>query len=77
MLEGFCFPDFSAFFSHGQTLHVSTQGNNKTNEGKHREKHRWNHAVCAHVKKRQKKSREAESFKHMKIKYATHLKMAM
>jgi hypothetical protein len=30
-----------------------------------------------HVKKRQKKSGEAASFKHMKIKYPIHLKMAM
>jgi hypothetical protein len=27
--------------------------------------------------KRQEKSSEAESFKHTKIKYSTHLKMAM
>jgi hypothetical protein len=29
------------------------------------------------VKKGRKKSSEAESFKYMKIKYPTHLKMAM
>jgi hypothetical protein len=29
------------------------------------------------LKERQNKSSEAESFKHMKIKYPTHLKMAV
>jgi hypothetical protein len=39
---------------------------------------KWKPAVCDHVKKR-KKTSEAESFRHMKIKkkYPTHLKMAM
>jgi hypothetical protein len=38
----------------------------------------YKHAECDHVKKkRQEKSNGAESFKHMKIKYPTHLKMAM
>jgi hypothetical protein len=40
-------------------------------------KRKWKHAECDHVKNRQKRSSEAESFKHMKIKYPTHLKMAM
>jgi hypothetical protein len=36
------------------------------------EKHKWKHAVCDHVEKRQKRS-EAESFRHMKIKISyTH-----
>jgi hypothetical protein len=30
-----------------------------------------------HVKKWRKRSSEAESFKYMKVKYPTHLKMAM
>jgi hypothetical protein len=40
--------------------------------------HMWKHAECDHVTKKKgaKKSSEAESFKHMKIKYP-HLKMAM
>jgi hypothetical protein len=54
-----------------------TQGNNKNNEGKQRKKHKWKHAECDHVRKKAEKSSEAESFKHMKIKYPTHLKMAM
>jgi hypothetical protein len=54
-----------------------TQGNNENNEGKQRKKHKWKHPECDHMKKRQKKSREAESFKHMKTKYPTRLKMAM
>jgi hypothetical protein len=38
----------------GQT---HTQGNNnKINEGKQRKKHKWKHAECDHVKKRQKKA---------------------
>jgi hypothetical protein len=40
-------------------------------------KHKWKRAECDHVKKGQKKRSEAESFRHMKIKYLTHLKMAM
>jgi hypothetical protein len=35
------------------------------------------HADCDHVKRRQKKSSEAESFKQMNIKYPIHLTMAM
>jgi hypothetical protein len=31
----------------------------------------WKHAECDHVKKQAKKDIEAESFKHMKIKYPT------
>jgi hypothetical protein len=30
-----------------------------------------------HVKRKAEESREAESFRHMKIKYPPHLKMAM
>jgi hypothetical protein len=45
----------------------------QTNEGKQRKKHKSKHAECGHVKK----GSEAESFKHMKIKYPIHLKMAM
>jgi hypothetical protein len=37
--------------------------------------HRWKRAECDHVQKRAKTS-EAESLRHMKIKYPTHLKMA-
>jgi hypothetical protein len=37
-------------------------------EGKRKKKHKWRHAECDHVEKRQKKSNEAESFKHVKIK---------
>jgi hypothetical protein len=47
-----------------------TQGNINNNEGKNK----WKHAECDHVKKRQKK---AETFKHMKLKHPTHLRMAM
>jgi hypothetical protein len=46
-----------------------TKGDNKNNEGKQRKKYKWKHAECDHVKKRQKKSSETESFKHMKISY--------
>jgi hypothetical protein len=53
-----------------------TQGNNKNNEGKQRKTPKWKHAECEHVKKLQKTS-EVESFKNMKIKYPTHVKMAM
>jgi hypothetical protein len=35
---------------------------------KREEKQNWKHTERDHVKKRQKKSSEAESFKHMKIK---------
>jgi hypothetical protein len=35
-------------------------------------KHKWKHAECNHVKNGREKSSEAESFKHMKIKYPTH-----
>jgi hypothetical protein len=65
MLEGFCFAVlFCLFFkwSHSACFHPH---------------HRWKHAECDLVKKRQKKSSEAESFKHMKINYPAHLKMAM
>jgi hypothetical protein len=72
MLEGFCFDAFFCLFFHVVT---HTQGNKKNNEGKQREKHKWKYAECDHVKKGRKKSCEAESFKHMKIKYPTHLKM--
>jgi hypothetical protein len=56
-----------------------TQGIKKNNEEKQMKKHKWKGAVCDHVKKkkrRQENSSEVESFKHMKIKYRTHLKMA-
>jgi beta-N-acetylglucosaminidase len=42
-----------------------------------KEKHKWKHAECDHVKKAEKKSSEAETFQHMKIKHLSLLKMAM
>jgi hypothetical protein len=44
------------------------------------EKHKWKRAECDHVRKKGKKTSEADSFRHMEIqikKYTTHLKMAM
>jgi hypothetical protein len=51
---------------------VCLQGNDKNNEGKQMKKPK-----LKEKKKGQKISSEAESFKHTKVKYPTHLKMAM
>jgi hypothetical protein len=84
LLEGFCFVAcFCPFFSRVVSTkkeqadkHTRKERTKVTKEN--REKHKWKHAECDHVKGRQKqKSSEAESFKHMKIKYPTHLKMAI
>jgi hypothetical protein len=58
---------------------IHTQGNNKNKEGEqHRNITQMENMQCVTTwKKGQKNSSEAESFKHMKIKYPTHLKMAM
>jgi hypothetical protein len=51
------------------------QGNKKKNtkENSTGAKHKWKHAECNHVKNGREKSSEAESFKHMKIKYPTQM----
>jgi hypothetical protein len=85
MLEGFC---FAVFFSRGHTLHVSICDSFLCFPSllllfpcvcvcllvsRQMETCR----AWPHEKKAEKKSREAESFEHMKIKYPTHLTMAM
>jgi hypothetical protein len=48
----------------------------KTKENSTGTKHKWKRAECDYVKQGKKNSEE-ESFKCMKIKYPTHMKMAM
>jgi hypothetical protein len=69
MLEGFCFSVFFCFFKQTNT-HAKKQ-QKITKENNTGTKHKWKHAECDHVKKKAEKSSEAESFKHMKIKYPT------
>jgi beta-N-acetylglucosaminidase len=57
--------------------HARKQQKHTQKEGKQRNNHKWKHAECDDVEEKAEKSSEAESFKHMKITYPTHLKMAM
>jgi hypothetical protein len=57
--------------------HTRKETTKITKENSTGTKHRWEHAECDHVKKAAEKRSEAESFKNMKIKYPTHLNMAM
>jgi hypothetical protein len=51
--------------------------NNNNNEGKQRKNANGNMQSVTKWKKGRKENSETETFKHMKIKYPTHLKMAM
>jgi hypothetical protein len=69
MFEGFCFAAFfTPTWSHSADKHTRKQETRKT------EKTNGN---VQSVTVWRKKNSKAESFKHMKIKYPTHLKMAM
>jgi hypothetical protein len=78
MLQGFCFAakQNSQTTKKGQAdKHTRKETTKITKE--YRQKHKWKHAECDHVEKKAEKSSKAESFKHTKIKYPTHLKIAM
>jgi hypothetical protein len=82
ILEGFCFAAFLPFFFtwshkdrasrqthiHKETTKITKENRKKTRNGNMQSVTTW---------KKAKKGSEAESFKHMKIKYPTHLEMAM
>jgi hypothetical protein len=70
----FCLLAYPFYLTSTQT---HTKGNNKNNEGKQHRKNTNGNVQSVTTWKKAEKRSEAESFKHMKSKYPTHLKMAM